>query len=420
MKSAVLLSLLTTACVGSLTGGDTDPPDPPQPPPPPPPPSEVAVRVHDGALPATGVKVIFQAADDSVIADVVTDADGRASAQMPNGGNLTVIRTYPASTTPERAALDHVYTYLGVKPGDTIDLAGTTHDISRQIVLVTVNSESTGLIGVTTPCGSGYGQAPTIQVELQGCGSETDFFVTDYSPDTQGDPNEIGGPQYFAVHAPITPEIDFSGETFRGTLATDFSATGALALQTRLVMGTFTVFDSGTRAGATTTIDVPELPAAEQIVTAYVSSASGMQMVSQRAAYSSAPVTVDVTNTIPASNTPTLSGDTLSWMQKGTGTPDLAIASITVAGKFTHSVAAAYSGMSMRVPHLPAAYDLYNVQTTDTPSIAHNLVSVTGGYDGVRARVFNHALTDLAPMGGSAIATYLDERTSDPTMPPQP
>jgi hypothetical protein len=32
-----------------------------------------------------GVKVIFQAADDSVIADVVTDADGKASAQMPNG-----------------------------------------------------------------------------------------------------------------------------------------------------------------------------------------------------------------------------------------------------------------------------------------------------------------------------------------------
>jgi hypothetical protein len=38
----------------------------------------------------------------------------------------------------------------------------------------------------------------------------------------------------------------------------------------------------------------------------------------------------------------------------------------------------------------------------------------------VRARVFNHALTDLAPMGGSAIATYLAERTGDPTMPPQP
>ena len=57
----------------------------------------------------------------------------------------------------------------------------------------------------------------------------------------------------------------------------------------------------------------------------------------------------------PSSSAPTLAGNTLTWTQTGAGMPDLALASITVGAvdrQFTHSIAAPYSGMSLRIPAL--------------------------------------------------------------------
>src|SRR5215467_6793313 len=111
-RVALTLGLVVSACTGSIgsTGGDDDG-NPPPPPPPPPPSTSVQIVVQDGAMPAAGVRVVFQNADGSQTTST-TDATGMAKADMPAGGNLSVIR--PGVQPPQ---LDTVFTYVGVKGG---------------------------------------------------------------------------------------------------------------------------------------------------------------------------------------------------------------------------------------------------------------------------------------------------------------
>src|SRR4051812_46349173 len=65
------------------------------PPPPPPPPTRVRVVMYSGAFPVAGVPVLFQRADDTVVADVKTGADGIAEVELPEGGTtMSVLPAY--------------------------------------------------------------------------------------------------------------------------------------------------------------------------------------------------------------------------------------------------------------------------------------------------------------------------------------
>ena len=411
-RFAILPLLFASACLGSITGGDeSDPKDPPVQPPEPV--TDVRVTVRDATDVQAGVKVVFQATDDSVIAEGVTDSSGAVTAKMPNGGNVTVIRTYGPNVYGEPGPIDQVFTYVGVKPGDNIELVGTLRDDTPYIAKVNVGLSNGEFVAIQTPCGQGYGHAPTIEVQLKGCGSQTDFFVINYSGETDED-GVNSGPLYFATHANLAPTIDLTGETFRGTLSTEVIAANmpqmAVSLQKRLVLGNFTLFDTGMLGAPTATTDVPELPNAEQIVSAHVTDYAGTMLVmSARSQFSSAPITIDVAaGMIPTSQAPALSGTMLTWTEQGTGTPDVAFAQIQVGAvdrQFVRSIAAPYSATkSMQVPTLPAAYAKYNVQTGDTPTIMHSLARITGGYDAARARIFGSV--DLAPVGGTATIAY--------------
>jgi hypothetical protein len=386
--------------------------------------TDVKLTVRDGSTPKAGVKVIFQANDDSVIAELDTDAMGIATTKMPDGGSVSVVRTYGPDVYGQPGPVDHVYTYTGVKPGDVIELAGVLRDDTPFNALVDVGLTNGEFVGVMTPCGSGYGHAPLIAVQLKGCGGETDFYVVNYSgdigdPHDPPDPNDPNpppsGPLYFVAHAKLAAMIDLSQETFRGTLSTEYSASNVsgaqIALQKRLVFRDFTVFDTGVQTAPTVTTDVPELPVADQIVTAHVSYAGTHVVISARDLFTSAPKSIDIMGSvIPTSSAPTLAGNLLSWTQAGGGSADFSVADIAVGAvdrQFVHSVVAAHNGTSLRVPVLPATHDKYNGQPTDTPRITHSLVRVTGGYDAARARVFNYAaLSDVAPLGGIATASY--------------
>src|SRR5689334_13522399 len=104
-----LAATMVTACIGTIGGtGDDMPVDPPPPPPSP----TVHVTVQDGSMPQAGVRVLFQHADGSLAQAAMTDAMGAAQYDMPDGGNLTIIRTYPAATPPRPT---EVLTYVGIK-----------------------------------------------------------------------------------------------------------------------------------------------------------------------------------------------------------------------------------------------------------------------------------------------------------------
>ena len=98
---------------------------------------------------------------------------------------------------------------------------------------------------------------------------------------------------------------------------------------------------------------------------------------------------------IIAPSEPKLTGDTLSWTEQGSGAPDIVLP-VLGSDKYQRYIAAPYAGASLKIPHLPAAHDEYNVTASVAAQVS--LAKVGGGFDGVRARVF---AGPLAPMGGA-------------------
>jgi hypothetical protein len=73
------------------------------------------VVVTDAGVPVPGVTVVFQDAAGTLVGTAVTGADGKASAVVVAGSQITVV----TGTTGNRRLL----TYLGVKPGDVLNVA---------------------------------------------------------------------------------------------------------------------------------------------------------------------------------------------------------------------------------------------------------------------------------------------------------
>ena len=73
-------------------------------------------QTGDG-LPDTNVDVVFADATGTLILETQVDAQGHAQAEMPAGGNVTIIRTTVDTATTLTGALS---TITGVKPGDNL------------------------------------------------------------------------------------------------------------------------------------------------------------------------------------------------------------------------------------------------------------------------------------------------------------
>jgi len=117
MRSIALLGGLLIACGGGGAAGDDQSGDggvagdgadidaPPTGP--------VTVTVRDVLGPRAGVRIVFQAADSSLVADSTTDAAGKASAMVPPGGFVTAVEAFgPGQGT--------LRTIAGVQPGDQL------------------------------------------------------------------------------------------------------------------------------------------------------------------------------------------------------------------------------------------------------------------------------------------------------------
>jgi hypothetical protein len=392
MRLAILISLFACACLGQIDSATSDPPkdDPKDPPP-----SEVHVTVHDQSGPLAGLPVVFLDANDAVAADVVTDAQGTAIATLA-AGSVTVIRA--AAMGPSPSAL---YTYVGVKAGDQLELALQTIEPSNPVtvnVTVPATDEVGAPVEVRTPCGSGQGVPPTIAVTLDGCVGETDFYVTELGVDQ---------PASFLKRAQITDPIDLSGEIYREALTSTYSVTNLPAdssvsierrIETNLFHPVFTTGPVAVVPDQPIDVTLPNLPGTEVQTYATVTPLAGTaQIVGSRDPYGSGPAVIDLAGAlIVAPSAPTLAGDAVSWTEQGSGAPDTVLVTLRNPGVERH-VAGPYAGASIRVPHLPAAHDAFNVKAGDTPTIA--LAKVSGGFDAVRAHVF---AGPLAPMGGKA------------------
>ncbi|HUS33303.1 MAG TPA: hypothetical protein VMZ53_32595 [Kofleriaceae bacterium] len=409
-RFAVLVSLLASACIGEIGGVGENPPmnDPPDEPMPAP--TEVRIAVHDPSGPVSGVAVVFMNADDSVAADIVTDAQGIAVAQLPMGGSVSVIRELGAS--PTNASAGSVYTYVGVKAGDKLDVALPTAPTGTpQTITVTLPEPDpdTGKVPVEvrTPCGSGQGIPPEVTVTLDGsCGATTDFYVYELAGDE---------PAAFIKRAAVAATVDLSTEMYRPALATQLSVMNAPTGATVYVEKTLEtdlfrpVFSTGMLAVAqdqAVEALIPDLPGVEEQLVATVSYNGSAQRVGLRKPYAAAPGIVDLsTAMIIGPSAPTLATDTLTWTEVGTGMPDLVVGELKGASAHRYIVGP-YAGASLRIPRLPATHGAFNVSSSDSISVA--LAKVSGGYDGVRAHVF---AGPIAPLNGSATLSVATSAT---------
>lgn len=399
---AGLVSLLS-ACTGTVgDSGDDQPPLPP-------PATDVHIVVRDGNAPQANVRVIFQNSDDSTLAEAVTGADGLAMAEMPNGGNLTVIRTYPMATPPAVQRNPEVYTYVGVKAGDRLQLGRASSETTvPSAINVMVPTDAVGTVKIVTPCGTGQGTGPLIPITVRGCDAMVDFYVTDQDQSA------------FTKRAAFGPNIDLSLEPLLGALAATLSATNVIPntqvnVELRIVAGHFELYSSGTKRvdEATQTVNLPNLTGVDQLTLATISGADGRQMVARRETYSASPAIIDASaGLIPYVKTPDYSPTGISWTEEGAGTADFVVARVDVtralvATEYTRMIIAPHAGLSLRMPILTGADAMYNPTPADQIAGTHGLVTVTGGYDAARALAFTVSnITALAPAAGMATLSY--------------
>jgi len=398
-----LVSLLT-ACTGTLgDSGDDQPP-------PPPPATDVHIVVRDGNAPQANVRVLFQNTDDTILAEAVTGADGLAMAEMPNGGNLTVIRTYPIATPPAVQRNPEIYTYVGVKAGDRLQLGRATSETTPPSAInVMVPTDAVGQVKIVTPCGSGQGTGPLVPITVRGCDAMVDFYVTDQDQSS------------FSKRAAYGENIDLSLEPLLGALAATLSATNVVPdtqvnVELKIVSGFFELYSSGPKRvdQATATVNLPNLTGVDQLAVATISGGDGRQMIARREMYSASPVIIDASvGLIPYVKTPDYAPTGISWTEEGTGTADFVVARIDVtrsmvATEYTRMIVAPHAGLSLRMPILTGADAIYNPTPADQMAGSHGLVTLTGGYDAARARAFTvSSITDLAPAAGMATLSYV-------------
>ena len=407
MRHLALGLVLASACTGSIgsTGGDGPPPAPPT--------NKVAVTVQDGATPQANIRVVFQAADGSVVS-AMTDATGTASADMPTGGNVTVIRTYPVAVAPAVQKYPEVLTYVGVKPGDQLHLGHEVDDTSdASAINVKVPVTAQGTVKVVTPCGSGAGTAPNVAISVTGCPTQLALYVSD------------GGQSSFMAHAAYGGSVDVSTSSLVGSLTSSLSATNVTAdissveAEARLVDGTFTLFSSGTKRvdGGAATVNMPNIQGAEELVVATIASAAGgTQMVASRRPYAVTPTVVDASANLIASidQQPDVTPASITWVEGGTGGADFVLATIDVTrggtplpsdAQYTRTIIAPHTGMSLAIPLVDDA--AWNPTTDDQLAVRVGLVKATGGYDALRANALAVSnVVTTAAMNGAVTLSY--------------
>ncbi len=412
MRHIGLTALLLTACTGTIGstggGGDDNPP---------PPPTTVQITVQDGTAPQAGVRVLFQPSDGPQI-EIATDATGIAKTEMPLGGNITVIRTYPQSLPPPQTPKPaEVYTYVGVKAGDSLVLGHETDDSGTPgAINVVVPDAAQGNVTVVTPCGTGTGQAPNVPITVTGCPSMLPVFAHDDGQDS------------FFVQMPYASNLDLSHQLLVGSLTATLSATNVqpnmqVSAELRILSGMFAMYSTGNQGvdGGAQNVDLPNLQGLDSLVIGTITTANGTQMVARRATYAVTPTVIDASaGIIPyITGTPMYGPGTITWQETGTGTADAVIATLDVVrngamggtpapgSEYIRAILAAHTGASLAIPVLTGADAIYNPSMVDQIQGTHGLIGAAGGYDVVRPHAFSVSnVVEGTPENGQITLSY--------------
>jgi hypothetical protein len=345
---------------------------------------------HDGA-PDFGIPVVFQAADGTVVATVMTDIHGVAMAMLPLGGTVTVIQTESNTLS----------TYVGVESHDHITLIDYNNVQPTQTVVVSAPTDS-GAIGYTFnyACGGPKPGPPTVNLPIA-CGKADDVLVrADDGRSYIGAfvafdvPIMVGAMSIPGTYMPMTTQsfaVTNSSTTSDVTFAASIPGThGLMNYRNGQVPIT-----NGAGSASTTDGFVASGVNEAVVITATLQPATGRfsQAVTSIGA-SATSFTLDLDSALLPNITTPPSYDfathSVLWQPSGGAqTPDATFASLVIvrgSRVWQWNVAAApYVAGTLALPTLPVQAFDYNPTTGDQVNITIEQARVPGGYAAIRS-----------------------------------
>ena len=385
--------------------------------------SAVTVTMKDSLGAIVNSKVYFQGNDSTLIATVATDANGVASAGMPDGGYVTIV-------DPDSTTTGAVRTWAGVKNGDSLiydtsRAAAVNSTVSFSLPRFPANAFAVTYT-VSTPCGStpnvsppaGVAGAFPVAVVLT-CGPTTDVLVEVL------DPNLKLLDTLFVADQPVSngATVDYGAKAYVAAVTRNFSLNNNVAAKAWTVTdrfevaqgGFFTASSTGTAANpSTASLIEPALPAntLDLLTLRQVANNTALQIESWGP--TGGTVALDISQMLlpnfGAAPTFDVASHTAVWTQTpNTATADFTEAVLVITRGETPVAAWAMitpNTMSAPFPVLPGDAATYNVLASDTVRSAVELVKYPGGWDAARPALFQSSSEPPGATGTLLTSTY--------------
>lgn len=370
-------------------------------------PGQVTVVAMVAATPAAGVPVYFQDYPEHVVAPVVTDAAGRATAEVATGGVVTAILPSSGAQRGGAALAGQLYTFVGVEPGDELVAGDLFAQASGRSIDVIVPPEARStLYRVDTTCASGTvgllepATAPvTIAVDLAGCGAVTDVAVLARAPGVDK-----------VMSALAVPVVAGQPITLTGTWAAPYRAqvvvTGAPAgprlsveqvlwtARGKVAVARAEVTSSGGRASADLDLPWAPGPALQHWTMVGLPSAGGGAAVVTEWGPHDGVHTLDLGGrllpSIAGAPSYSVAGRAVTWTEAGAGAAvDHAIAELLVNrpgdGQWSWLVVGPRDGTRLPLPRLPTDQHDWTPRAGDVVGVGTlTLAAHSRGYAGAR------------------------------------
>jgi len=386
----------------------------------------VSLTILEGTTPRVGIRVIFQNADSTVVADTTTGTDGKASAMMMPGGYVTAIDPLPI---PQGIATSDLRTFAGVKPGDQLRLFAQPLAQSMITVNVVLPIENNSTeYRVSTNCSlyfpistGGSAAQPMATMQLFGCGPTSNLLVE--ALDANFNPVSAIYKQNVALTDNAT--LDLTADTYTATPDVTFSYANVPADLTGLFINGVRATSLGkiyeingttsaTAGAAAFTTKIPAISNASAVTsTTFAGQQFTQHMITEWGPAGSS-YTLDATGlflpSFDAAPAFDVASHSATWTASGGSVqPDF----VQVAATITREVplqswrwTLAAPGATQAVfPVLPSASP-FNPVVGDIVGLGVSTGKVPGGYDAVRADILAiPALQEIA-IGASGKASF--------------
>ena len=352
------------------------------------PPTRIQIVWFRGLLPVVDVPILIQRSDDTVVAEARTDIDGITDITLPEGG--TTVSLLPT----ESGGVKGVFTYLGVKAGDVLELGSAfpertaVDEVTLQLPPLPEGSRS---YFVDMRCRT-LSSVTTSTITFGPCGSPTNFlirdenhhqFYTDRLNLNAGQVVDLSAAEFRGTR-PLTARVENAGLPRFGAQFSTHTSDWFLSLSQS--QNRFSEIESGT---GTAEFAIADIPAAEVTTSVAIGDAGRSKIWYRREAPTSSVVFDFAQNGVAFISQPFMIDNTVRWVEEGTG-GDLAFAMIILqdAGSIRRGQIAIFgpkTGNALRLPTFPAPYTDRNPTSYVDPHLFRvGIARATGGWDAVR------------------------------------